>query len=165
MIISIIAAVAKNNVIGYKNKIPWRLPADLKYFKKTTLGHHVIMGQNTFESIKTPLVGRTNIILSFNRKFRAKGCITVFSLEEALRIASFAKDNEAFIIGGASVYKQAIDIADKLYITCIDEKFKGDAFFPEIDKNKWKKKSVKKHKIDSKNPYPYSFIVFKKKRG
>src|SRR3989304_7963439 len=115
MIISIIAAVADNNVIGKKSALPWYLPADLKHFKETTMGHCIIMGQRTHDSIGKALPGRTNIILSLDENYKSEGCITVTSIEEALGVASAKKDTEVFVIGGASVYKQFIEIADKLY--------------------------------------------------
>lgn len=162
MKISIIAAVANNNVIGNKNQIPWHLPADMKHFKETTMGHCVIMGQNTFKSIGRALPGRTNIILTFDENFKSEGCIAVNSTDEALRVASAKAENEVFIIGGASVYKQYIGISDRLYITKIDKDFKGDTFFPEIDKKVWKLESSTQHKKDKDNPYNFRFDIFEK---
>jgi len=162
MIISIIAAVAENNVIGKKNSLPWNLPADLKHFQKITMGHCLIIGQNTHESIGKALPGRTNIILTFDKNYRSEGCLIVTSIEEALRVASAKNENEFFIIGGASIYKQFIEIANKLYITRIHHKFDGDVYFPEIDLNKWKLVSKEEHKKDDKNPYDYTFIVYEK---
>ncbi|KKR10573.1 MAG: Dihydrofolate reductase [Candidatus Woesebacteria bacterium GW2011_GWA1_39_21] len=162
MIISIIAAVAENNVIGNKNKLPWQLPADLKHFQETTTGHCIIMGQNTHESIGRNLPGRTNIILTFDENYKSEGCIIVTSIEKALRVASAKKEPEVFIIGGASVYKQFIGVANKLYITKIHHNFDGDTFFPEIEPNKWKLISEEKHEKDENNPYPYNFEVYEK---
>ncbi|KKQ55166.1 MAG: hypothetical protein US75_C0030G0003 [Candidatus Woesebacteria bacterium GW2011_GWC1_38_13] len=141
MIISIIAAVAENNVIGKKNSLPWNLPADLKHFQKITMGHCLIVGQNTHESIGKALPGRTNIILTFDKNYRSEGCLIVTSIEEALRVASAKNENEFFIIGG---------------------EFDGDVYFPEIDLNKWKLVSKEEHKKDDKNPYDYTFIVYEK---
>ncbi len=160
MIISIIAAVGENNIIGNKNKLPWNLPADLKHFKDTTMGHCIIMGQKTHESIGRMLPGRTNIVLTFDENYKSEGCIIVTSIEEALRVASAKKDREVFIIGGASVYKQFIDIADRLYITKIHHSFDGDVFFPEINPNKWKLVSKKEIKKNTKNPHDYSFLIY-----
>jgi dihydrofolate reductase len=164
MKISIIVAIAENNVIGNKNALPWHLPADLKHFKKITTGHTVIMGQNTYESIGKPLPQRKNIVLSFDKRYRAPGCIVVHSVEESIRAASTEKEKEVFIIGGASIYKQTIGIADKLYITKVHHKFAGDVFFPEIDMSKWKTISSEKHKSDELNPYDYEFCVFLKRK-
>ena len=163
MRISIIAAVADNNVIGKKNALPWYLPADLKHFKRITMGHHIIMGQKTHESIGKALPGRTNIILSFDENYRSEGCIVVTSIEEALRVASARGEKEVFIIGGASIYRQFIEIADRLYITGIHHNFEGDVYFPEIDPKKWKVKSFEEHKKDEKNPIAYDFTIHSKK--
>ncbi len=162
MKISIIAAVADNNIIGKKNALPWYLPADLKHFKKITMGHAIIMGQKTHDSIGKALPGRTNIILSFDENYKSEGCIVVASIEEALRIASARGEEEVFIIGGASIYKQFIGIADRLYITRIHHKFEGDVYFPEIDPKKWRVESLEEHKKDEKNPFVYDFKVYEK---
>jgi dihydrofolate reductase len=165
MKISIIAAVAENNIIGSKNKLPWNLPNDLKHFHDLTAGHSVIMGQKTHLSIGRVLSNRTNIILTFDENYRSEGCITVTSIQEALRIVSVKKENEVFIIGGASIYKQFMEIADRLYITKIHHKFIGDVVFPEIDLSKWTVKSSEKHNKDDKNPYAYDFIIYEKKKS
>ena len=162
MKISIIVAISEGNIIGKTNSLPWYLPADLKHFKETTMGHCIIMGQKTHESIGRTLPGRTNIILSFDENFKSEGCIPVRSIEEALRVASAKNEDEVFIIGGASVYKQFIEIADKLYVTRIHHNFEGDVYFPEIDPKKWKLVTTEKHKKDNKNSYDYSFEVYKK---
>ncbi len=162
MIISIIAAVAKNNVIGNKNSLPWHLPADMKHFKETTMGHCLIMGQNTHQSIGRPLPGRTNIVLTFDEDYNSKGCTVVTSTDEALRVASAKDEKEVFIIGGASIYKQFFEIADKLYITKINKSFKGDVSFPEIDSKKWRLVTCERHSKSRDNPYYYSFNIFEK---
>lgn len=153
MVISIIAAVAKNNVIGNNNKLPWHLPADLKHFKVITLGHTIVMGQNTYESIGKPLPGRLNIVLSFDPNYKAPGALVVNNLENAIKKAKETGEEELFIIGGASVFKQTIDLADKLYITYINKIFKGDTFFPEINKQDWKLEK----KETFNNPFSYEF--------
>lgn len=162
MIISIIAAVAKNGVIGNKNTLPWHLPSDMKHFKETTTGHCIIMGQKTHESIGRALPARTNIVLTFDTNFKSEGCITVTSIEEALRVASAKNESEVFIIGGALIYKQFIEIANRLYITRIHKKFDGDVFFPEIDMKKWHLEKTEKHKKDNKNPFDFDFEVYEK---
>ncbi len=157
---SIIAAISKNNVIGKNGQIPWHLPADLKHFKNLTMGHHIIMGRKTFESVGKPLPGRTNIIITRQKDFDAENCIVVHSLDEAIK--SVAGDDEAFICGGAKIYKQSLDldIAGKLYITMINEKFEGDTFFPEINMNVWKESERRDFEPDERNKYCYSFCVF-----
>ena len=156
--LSMIAAVARNGVIGDGNKLPWRLPADQAYFKQTTMGHSVIMGRKTFESIGKPLPGRKNIVLTRDRNFRADGCIAVHSPEEALRIAG----EEPFVIGGTEVYNLFWPYADKLYITFIDESFEGDATFPEIDPGEWTLVSEQPGTLDERNRHPHSFRVYQR---
>lgn len=162
MTISIIVAVADNWVIGKKNALPWYLPADLKHFKEITMGHHIIMGQKTHESIGKTLPGRTNIILSFDKDFKAEGCQVENSLEDAIKLAKENNETEAFIIGGASVYEQAVDMADKIYMTRIHKNFDGDVYFPKLDMNKWKEVGREEHESDSKNPYKYEFLILQK---
>ena len=162
MHISIIVAVSDGWVIGKKKSLPWYIPADLKHFKEITMGHHIIMGQLTHESIGKPLPGRTNIVLSVDAKYKSKGSLIAHSLDEALDFAKNANENEVFIIGGASVYKQAIGIADKIYLTRIHHRFIGDVYFPEIDFSKWKQISCEKHESDINNPYTYEFLVYGK---
>ncbi len=161
MIKSIIAAYAQNRVIGKDNQLIWQLPSDLKYFKKLTTGHHIIMGRKTYLSIGKPLPERTTVVITRNQDFQAPGCIVVHSLEDALGVSE-TKDNEVFICGGASIYKQAIPYCDRMYITEIYQEFKGDAFFPEFDKNKWQiiKKEVRLP--DEKNQYKHAFITYER---
>ena len=163
MIVSSIVAMAKNRVIGKDNKIPWYLPADLKYFKRTTINHHIIMGRNCFESIGRPLPKRTNIIVSRNPLYVATNCIVAHSIEEALNMAYDHKEKEVFIIGGGQIYEQSVSFWDRLYLTEVDLEVDGDVFFPEIDLSQWKLLSVDEHEADDKNEYPYSFKVFEKK--
>ncbi len=145
MIISIIAAVAENGVIGNGGEIPWYLPSDFAFFKKTTMGKPIIMGRKTFQSIGKSLPGRANIVISQNKDFAAKkndDIILVNSLEQAIRkakiIAQKNKQNEIMIIGGAQIYQQAMKHADRLYISHVFLAPKGDSFFPKIDKNIWR---------------------------
>ncbi len=159
--ISIIVAVAENNVIGKDNKLIWHLPADLANFKKITMGHHIIMGRKTYESIGKHLPGRTSVIITKQKDYRADGCVIADSVDDALKIAG--SDTEAFIVGGAEIYRQSIEIADKIYFTKVYENFEGDTFFPEIDMNKWKISSKTDFFPDEKNKFKYSFIIFVKK--
>ena len=131
--ISIICAIAKDRGIGNKNKLLVHLPPDLKHFKNITSGHMVIMGQTTFESIGFPLPNRVNVIMTKDKDFEAKGCTIVYSMEEALEVAKNSGDDEAFFIGGASIYAQAIKYVDKLYLTIMDKVWEADTFFPEYD--------------------------------
>ncbi|MCI5108522.1 MAG: dihydrofolate reductase [Candidatus Pacebacteria bacterium] len=129
--ISIIVAASINNVIGNKGKIPWYIPRDFKYFKETTMGHPIVMGRKTFESIGKPLPGRENIILS-RKEFEHEGCKVVHSLEEILSIKE-----DVFVIGGSEIYRQFLSHADKIYLTRVHKKVDGDTTFPEIDSNEW----------------------------
>lgn len=159
--ITIIAAIANNNALGKNNDLIWHLPADLKRFKKTTTGHHIIMGRNTFESIGKALPNRTTVIITRNPDYKMEGCIVVNSLEKALEVTK--NDETPFIIGGAQIYEQAILIAEKLDITEVHHNFDADVFFPEINKNSWKETSREFFKADKKNKFDYSFIEYKKK--
>ncbi len=159
--LTIIAAVAKNNALGKNNQLIWHLPADLKRFKKITSGHHVIMGRKTFDSLGKPLPNRTTIIITRNANFKAAGCIIVNSLTEAVKIAAI--DENPFILGGAEIYKQAMDVADILDLTIVHKEFDADVFFPEIDPTIWKETSREDLKADDKNKYDYSFVTFKKR--
>ncbi|MFH0968932.1 MAG: type 3 dihydrofolate reductase [Patescibacteria group bacterium] len=165
MSLSIIAAVAKNNVIGKNNDIPWHLPADFSYFKKTTDGKTVIMGQNTFESILSiggkPLPNRKNIILTRDENYKAEGCTIINSWEKILKLGK--GDEEMFIIGGAQVYALAMPYANKIYVTEVDAEPEGDTFFPEIKKDEWNEIFSEFHEKDEKNNYNYTFKIYEHK--
>lgn len=163
MIVSAIVATAENNVIGKDNDIPWYLPADLKYFKKTTSGHHIIMGRKCFQSIGKPLPKRTNIIITRNPFYIVSNCFIANSIEEALSIAYDNGEEEAFILGGGEIYKSSMALWDKLYWTKVDAQVEGDIYFPEVDLKNWQLTSEKHHKKDEKNEYDYSFMVYEKK--
>lgn len=160
MIISMIAAMAKNNVIGIKNGLPWDLPADMKHFRETTSGKTVIMGARTFESIGRALPKRRNIVVTLDKNQIAEGAEIAFSLDEA--IESCKNEEEVMIIGGASIYRQFLPKAQRVYLTVIDGEFEGDAFFPEMNMNKWKIVNEEKHEADEKNSHPYTFKVFER---
>lgn len=163
MIKSIIVAKAENNVIGKDNDLIWHMPADLRHFKNTTFGHYIIMGRKTFESFKKPLPGRTSIIITRNKDYQAEGCHVVHDLSQAFKIARDNHQEEAFILGGAEIYKLSLDLADKIYLTEIKASFEGDAFFPEIDYTQWQETMREEHDADEKNPYPYAFVELVKK--
>ncbi len=160
MKISAVVAVAHNNVMGNDNGMPWHLPADLKHLKKITMGHHILMGRKTFESIGVVLPGRTSVVLTRDRDYFHSGCIVTHSLEDALTIASEAGEEEAMIIGGGAIFKQALDYCDTIYLTEIDLEVTGDTFFPDIEDGVWELTSKKDFKPDRKNPYPYSFLKY-----
>lgn len=163
MIISIIVAMGKNRVIGANNALPWKLPADMERFRRLTMGKPIIMGQKTFESMGKALPGRTNIVLTLDKNFQAADCLIAHSIEEALQIAEEKNAKEIMIIGGASVYKQFFPLADRLYLTMIEENFEGDVFFPEIDYNEWEEIERIENKPDKNNPYRYTFLSLRRK--
>lgn len=171
MILSLIAAVAKNNVIGGGNTLLWNLPADMKHFRDITSGHTVIMGRKTFESIGRTLPNRRNIVITRDTNYVRDDIEVVNSLEEALRLVSLEHGKEfeenqdeveVFIIGGGEIYKQAIDKAQRLYITEVHQDFEGDTLFPEIDKSIWREVHRADYEPDEKNNIPYSFVEYKK---
>ena len=162
--ISIIAAVSSNSVIGFENIIPWHISEDLKRFKELTLGHHVIMGRKTFESLNsTPLPNRVNIVVSNNSEIKncCNNVIITNSLKAALLKSS--PDAETFIIGGGQIYKQGLDFAQKIYMTHIYKNFDGDVYFPEIDMNKWEVSEYIGNFYDAKSDLIYSYITYQRK--
>ena len=160
-VISIIAAIGNNWVVGINNKLPWDLPADMEHFRQKTRGKPVIMGQKTFESIGKPLPDRTNIVLTLDKNFHPQGCIVAHSIAQAL---GAAKDfEEVMICGGVSIYKQFLPLADRMYLTRIEGDFEGDAFFPAFNWEDWKEVERVEHEADDDNPYKYSFITLEKK--
>jgi len=163
MIISTIVAVAKNNIIGKDNDIPWYLPADLKYFKKITSGHHIIMGRKCFQSIGRPLPNRTNVVLTRNPFFIASNCLVTDSMDEALRIAKENGETEAFIIGGGQIYDMTKDYWDRVYLTEVDLEVEGDIYFPALDLKEWNLVSETANKADEKNKHDYIFKTFERK--
>lgn len=161
--ISFIWAMDKNRVIGKDNQLPWHLPEDLKFFKKSTMGHPVAMGRKTHESIGRPLPGRENIIITRNEQYESENCTVFHSAEEFVDFCK-KKDEEVFVIGGAEIFRQLFPYADKLYLTVINEEFEGDTFFPEFDLGGWELISVEKGIRDEKNPYDYEFRIYDRKR-
>lgn len=159
--LSIIVAVAENNVIGRNNGLIWHISEDLKYFKRITTGHTVIMGRKTFESIGKPLPNRTNIIISRNTELKPEGCIVVPSLSEA--ILKTNTNEESFVIGGGSIYCEAIGLADKLYLTKVHHSYEGDTFFPEQG-DEWKEVWRESYEHGEKFEYPFSFIVYERRK-
>ncbi|MGG0187742.1 dihydrofolate reductase [Bacillus rhizoplanae] len=159
--ISLLVAMDKNRLIGKDNQLPWHLPADLAYFKKVTMGHPIIMGRKTFESIGRPLPGRTNIILTRNKNYEMEGCEVIHSIDDVQKMDE-QMNEEIFVIGGAEIFKEVLPFADRLYITKIEEVFEGDTFFPEINYDEWKEISVEQGVTDEKNPYTYAYHVYGK---
>lgn len=157
MIISIIAAMDENNGIGIDNKMPWHLPTDLMRFKKITMGHHLILGRKTFQSIGGPLPGRQMIVLSRNPEFKAAGCLVSRSLDEALQLAEAAGEKEVFVVGGGEIYHEALPLVDRMYLTLVDTKAESDTNFPQFDRKNWEVICEQDFPEDSKNPLAHTF--------
>jgi dihydrofolate reductase len=151
------------NAIGNRNQLLCHLPADLKYFKAVTTGHHIVMGRKTFESIGKPLPNRPNIVISTNPDLKIEGCIVVNSLDEAVSLAKAAGETELMITGGGVIFNQSMAIADRIYLTRIFHTFEADTWFPEMGPE-WVLTKDDKHEADEKNAYPFSFQVYEKRR-
>jgi dihydrofolate reductase len=162
MIISFLVAVDKNKLIGRAGKLPWHLPADLAYFKQVTMGHTIVMGRKTYESIGRPLPGRVNVILTRDRSFTADNCVILHSVEEVLEKYKDTMQ-ELFIIGGSEIFVQFFPFVDKLYITKLESEFEGDTYFPDYDINKWKVVSEEKGIIDAENLYEHTYYIYDRK--
>ncbi len=159
--VSLIVAMAKNRVIGNNNTLPWHLPADLKHFKSLTMGHHIVMGRKTYESIGKPLPGRTSVVVTRNEDYSVPGVIVVNSLPAAIKACG--DDSDIFVIGGAEIYRQAITLAERIYLTEIDADISGDAHFTELDPGAWQETTRLSHAPDGKNRYSYHFVVYDRK--
>jgi dihydrofolate reductase len=159
--IALIVAMAKNRTIGINNTLPWRCPEDLKHFKTLTMGHHMIMGRKTFESIGKALPGRTTVIVTRNPHLTIDGCIVVHSLQDAIKAC--ADEKEIFIVGGAELYAQSLEIVNTMYITEIQQDVEGDAHFPEVDKRQWKESSRMSCVQEMPQPLAYHFVTYQRK--
>lgn len=159
--IILIAAAAENNALGKDNQLLWHLPEDFKRFKQITSGNYIIMGRKTFESFPKPLPNRTHVIITRQKDYIAEGCIVVHSLKEAIEISP--KEEEVFVIGGAEIYKQSIENADKIELTRVHSEFEADAFFPEFNTSNWNLVFSEKHTKDEKHQYDYTFETYLKK--
>ncbi len=164
MKLSVIVAVAENGVVGRNNALPWYIPADLQYFKRTTLGKPIVMGRKTYESIGRPLPGRTNIVISSNPTFKTEGVRVVSSLPDALELAGeialIDGTDELMVIGGATIYEVAVPLADRLYITEVHACVEGDAHLCDVDWSCWVERSRERHSAIEPNTYDFSFVVY-----
>jgi dihydrofolate reductase len=160
--IASIFAMSENRVIGKDNQLPWHLPADLKFFKATTLNHPILMGRKTFESIGRPLPQRTNIIITRQQGYRTEGALVVNSLSEAIKVGQQLHP-DLFIIGGAEILREALPLVDTMYLTRIHETFDGDVYYPELNEQQWQETWREDHQPDEKNKYPFSFIRLERK--
>jgi len=163
MIISAIVAMNAEGIIGLNNQIPWHLSADLKFFKKTTTGHHILMGRKCYESIGMPLPNRTNIVITRDPYFIVSNCLIAHSIEEGISIAKSNQETELFIIGGGEIYNQSMYLCDQLYVTLVDYNGIGDVYFPKIDLNEWKLIHEENHLASDKNPYQHKFQLYNRK--
>lgn len=164
MRVSLIAAVSENDVIGCKGKIPWDLPADLQYFRHMTGDYPVIMGRRTYESIRRPLPGRQNIVITHRLDFHPLGCDVVHSLEEALECARKRCPEEVFVIGGEEIYRAALPLADRIYLTRVHAEVEGDAMFPSLSDAEWHVVSSDRHGADEKHAYPFTFFIYERRK-
>ncbi|MGY3213326.1 dihydrofolate reductase [Mucilaginibacter sp. HD30] len=160
MTISIIVAIAQNHAIGKDNKLLWYLPNDLKHFKTITSGHTVIMGRKTYDSVGKPLPNRRNIVIT-RKQIDIPGCEVVNSLEQAIELCK--TEHEVFIVGGAEIYRQAMAITNKIYLTIVHQNFEGDTYFPEIEENIWVETAREDYQPDEKNKLAYSFITLEQR--
>jgi dihydrofolate reductase len=162
MTISFVVAASENNVIGKDNRLLWHLPNDMKFFKNTTWGMPVIMGRKTFESLGKPLAGRTNIVMTRDKEWTAKGTTVSSNIEEAMKAAAETDAKEAFVIGGGEIFKQVLPQANRVYLTRVHTKLEGDAFFPELPAKDWKLLSQLDFTADAKHAFAYSFQVWQR---
>jgi dihydrofolate reductase len=164
MIISLIWAMDENRLIGVENRLPWKLPADMTWFRRHTLGKPIIMGRKTFDSFGgRPLPERTNIVVTRDKEYQAEGAVVVYSIDEALQAAGDAE--EVMIIGGASFYEQMLPRAERIYLTQVHGQFEGDAWFPDFDMEEWREVAREEHGVDEKNAYSCSFISFERRHN
>jgi len=165
MIVSLIAAVARNGAIGKANDLPWRLPDDMRFFMDTTSGHHVVMGRKNYESLPEkfrPLPNRVNLVMTRSPGFSAPGCAVVHELADALAMAKDKGETELFVIGGAEIYTLALPLADRLYLTEIDAEVTGDTFFPALNRQAWQEVSRRHHAADSRHAFAFDFVLYKR---
>lgn len=163
MIISLIVAMDEKRGIGKAGKLPWRLSADLKRFRELTMGHHLIVGRKTFESIGKPLPGRQTIVVTRQAGFKSEGCLVTGSIQRALALARERGETEVFVIGGAEIYAQTLDLSDRLYLTEVHAEVDADAFFPELNQERWTETQASFQPADDKNQYPFSFRLLERK--
>ena len=163
MIKSLVVARARNGVIGRDNRLPWCLPGDLAYFKRVTMGHPIIMGRRTWESIGKALPGRRNIVVSRNPEYRAEGAVVVGSLTEAWRAAGDAE--EACVIGGTSLFAEALPQANRIHLTEVEADVPGDTFFPPFERGQWEEREVARQPRDERHEHPFRIVVLERRAG
>jgi dihydrofolate reductase len=162
MRISLLVAMDENRGIGIDNGLPWHISTDLKRFKSLTMGHHLIMGRKTYESIGKPLAGRRMIVVTRNLGYQADGCLIAHSVEEALKMAEAFGESEVFVIGGGEIFSQSIDIADRVYLTLVHAHLVADTFFPEIDASQWIQLEETDHPAGDRDRFSHSYRVLER---
>ena len=162
MFLSHLVAADENNIIGGNNTLPWHLPNDLKYFKNRTWGMPVIMGRKTYESVDKPLPGRRNIVITSNNEWQREDVFTAANLQSAIEIAGETDAKEIFIIGGGEIFKQSIDLINRIYLTRVHANVQGDIYYPQFNKSQWRLDSAKRFEADEKHQYAYTFEVWEK---
>ena len=165
MIVSLLVAMDERRGIGRAGRLPWRLSTDLRRFRELTMGHHIIVGRKTFESIGKPLPGRAMIIVTRDPLYQVAGCVTAHSIVDAIELARAAGETELFICGGAEIYAQTIAVAERIYLTRVAADCDADTFFPEFDGDEWVEASSESHTADEKNEYPFTFLLLVRKRA
>jgi dihydrofolate reductase len=160
--ISVIVAMAKNRVIGANNRIPWQLPGEQQLFKSITMGHHIVMGRKTYESIGRLLPGRTTVIVTRQTDYHVPGAVIASSLKDAMNAA--ARDDEIFVIGGAELFREALPLADRLHLTVVDAEPAGDTFMPDLDLNGWEQITEQRYAPDDRHAYSYTYAVYERRR-
>ena len=157
MIISLIVAMDENRAIGVNNRIPWHLPDDLKRFKTLTMEHHIIMGRKTYESISNPLPGRTKVIITRQQHYQPDGCLVVHSVDEAIDLVENRGETEAFIIGGGEIFKQSLELADRIYLSIVHTTVQAEIYFPQLDELQWTEIESSHHPVDQTHQFPYTY--------
>jgi dihydrofolate reductase len=154
--------MARNRVIGRDNQLPWKLPAELAHFKRVTMGHPLVMGRRTHESIGKPLPGRRNIVVTHNRAYEAPGCTVVDSLASAWKAAGEA--GEVCVIGGSSLFEETLPIADRIHLTEVEAEVEGDTYFPEFDRSEWREREIERHPADARHAYAFRILLLERRR-
>jgi dihydrofolate reductase len=164
MIVSLLVAMDEGGGIGKEGKIPWRLSADLRRFKSLTMGHFILMGRKTYESIGRPLPGRASVVITHNPAYQAEGCLVAYSLEEALRLAETGSESEAFVIGGGEIFVLALPVANRIYLTRVHARTDCDVFFPALDFSEWRELDRIEQEANEKNQFSFTYQVLERKR-
>lgn len=157
MIISLIVAMDEDHGIGVNNRIPWHLPEDLKRFKTLTMEHHIIMGRKTYESISSPLLGRTKVVITNQQDYKPDDCLVVHSVDAAIDLVEKGGETEVFIIGGGEIFKQSLELADRIYLSIVHTTFQAEVYFPQLDKSQWTEIESSHHPVDQTHQFPFTY--------